>query len=336
MKNIVIIPVYNAEKTIERAVKSVISNRINGEQIDIIIINDCSTDDTAEIISSLKTEYPGISIINTCENIGAGAARNVALAKLYQSCDKVYDYIFFLDADDYYTERFFTFFSKNISALPIIPELVLFRFNYFNEGEFIPYVPGFCPAHKSSYVNITNFNVFYSFGPCYRAHKFAFLKDNSFLFGHKPNNDDVLFSIMSILSAKNIYFLDKVANCISKRSDKTSLSSGLKSLNLEDKYARFIQSRHEINEELIFRNMASEDVVLLLDLYLVNLYFSADEIKSIKNKLSSDIQHSPDAIYYISMYINRNLYRLYRMIFSNSVPQKHHTLLGKIFGNHKD
>lgn len=331
MKNIVIIPAFNAEKTIERAVKSVISNRINDEIIDILIVNDNSTDNTAKIIFSLQSVYSGISVINNSENVGAGASRNLALSKLYSSKDALYDYVFFLDADDLYKENFFSFFSKNISALPLIPEIVLFRFNYFNEEEFIPYVPGFCPSHKSTYVNITNFNVFYSFGPCYRAHKFNFLKEKSLFFGYTPNNDDVLFSIISILSAKEIYFLNKIAISISKDQTRISLSSGLKSLNIKDKYERFLLSREEISKELNSRHMDGEDVILLLNMYLVNLYFTASEIQSLKDRLSSDIQHSPDTIYYISMYINKNLYRLYRMIFSKSASQKKKSFFRRLF-----
>lgn len=73
----VIIPAYNAEKYLEQCVKSVQSQIY--DNIEIIIVNDGSTDRTAEIIERLKEKDSRIRTLHKRKNEGIGAARNSAL-----------------------------------------------------------------------------------------------------------------------------------------------------------------------------------------------------------------------------------------------------------------
>ena len=83
----VIIPAYNAEKYIEMAVKSVLKQSY--PNIEIIVINDGSTDNTMDVLSHLD----GCVVVST-ENKGVSNARNVGI-----DISKG-EYISFLDADD--------------------------------------------------------------------------------------------------------------------------------------------------------------------------------------------------------------------------------------------
>ena len=58
MKLSVIIPCYNEEKTLEEIFNKV--NEFNKFEIEIIIIDDCSSDGTANIINNLKTKNPSL------------------------------------------------------------------------------------------------------------------------------------------------------------------------------------------------------------------------------------------------------------------------------------
>lgn len=90
----VIIPVFNDEKTIEKALDSVRSQSWNGE-FEIIIVNDGSIDNSLEVIENYRIQNSGlnISLLNQ-ENGGVSKARNKAL-KIATG-----NYIAFLDADD--------------------------------------------------------------------------------------------------------------------------------------------------------------------------------------------------------------------------------------------
>lgn len=89
----VIIPVFNNENTIERAVLSVINDAIVSE---ILIIDDGSTDNSFEVSQKLSGRNSKVSVFNhpNNENRGASASRNLGLS--YAKAD----WIQFLDADD--------------------------------------------------------------------------------------------------------------------------------------------------------------------------------------------------------------------------------------------
>jgi len=87
----IIIPAYNAEKYIQRALESALAQTY--KDIEIIVIDDGSTDKTAEIIKTYQD--PRIIYIFQ-KNQGQGPARNNGIKKSQG------EYITFLDADDYY------------------------------------------------------------------------------------------------------------------------------------------------------------------------------------------------------------------------------------------
>ncbi len=88
----IIIPVYNVEKYVEKCVKSVMRDSYN-EYIEVILIDDGSTDLSGRICDKLETFYKNIKVIHK-NNEGLSEARNVGL-----SCAKG-DYVMFLDSDD--------------------------------------------------------------------------------------------------------------------------------------------------------------------------------------------------------------------------------------------
>lgn len=88
----VIIPVYNASNYIDRTLNSVFSQTY--KNIEIIIVDDCSTDDTAKIIKEYEKTHSEIIYYLQEKNMGAGYARNKAL-ELAKG-----QYVAFLDSDD--------------------------------------------------------------------------------------------------------------------------------------------------------------------------------------------------------------------------------------------
>ena len=88
----VIVPTYNREKYIERAVQSIL--RQTYDRYEIIIVDDGSTDNTWEIIQKLEEIDRRIRYIKLEKNQGPAHARNIGLQ------EAKYEYIAFLDSDD--------------------------------------------------------------------------------------------------------------------------------------------------------------------------------------------------------------------------------------------
>lgn len=94
----IIIPCYNVEKYIERALKSL--QQQTYKNIEIICVNDGSKDNTQKYLETYQKRHSVNIKIITTENGGVSAARNRGLDAAEGK------YIMFLDADDFYSDRF--------------------------------------------------------------------------------------------------------------------------------------------------------------------------------------------------------------------------------------
>ena len=89
----VLIPVYNAEKYLARAIDSALSQSIG--ELEVLCVNDASTDSSAEILKAYTDKDPRVKVIDKPSNEGSMMARKSA----YEAAEG--EYFFFLDADDY-------------------------------------------------------------------------------------------------------------------------------------------------------------------------------------------------------------------------------------------
>lgn len=89
----VVVPVYNAEKEVIACVESLLKQTL--QDMEIILVDDCSTDNTAMVLRLLEEKLPDkIRVLRTETNQGAGGARNCGIAAAQGH------YIGFVDADD--------------------------------------------------------------------------------------------------------------------------------------------------------------------------------------------------------------------------------------------
>lgn len=98
MKYSVIIPVYNAEKTLHRCVDSLLNQ--NYSDMELILVNDGSPDRSLDICNEYKNRDARVQVIDK-PNGGVSTARNVGLDAA------VGEYVLFVDSDDYVSENYF-------------------------------------------------------------------------------------------------------------------------------------------------------------------------------------------------------------------------------------
>ncbi|OPX44194.1 putative glycosyltransferase EpsH [Ruminiclostridium hungatei] len=93
----VIVPVYNTGRYLERCLSSLTSQTL--ENIEIVVVNDGSTDNSPGIIKSFSRNYENIKVITT-QNSGISTARRIGIENAAS------EYICFVDSDDFVAEDF--------------------------------------------------------------------------------------------------------------------------------------------------------------------------------------------------------------------------------------
>lgn len=117
----VIVPVYNVAPFIDRCIHSIIMQDRCGASIECIIVDDCSPDNSMEIVHSNIDNYDGgisFTIIEHHFNKGLSAARNSGI-DVAQG-----DFLFFLDSDDWLPSGSFSAFVSTIKENPNVDMVV--------------------------------------------------------------------------------------------------------------------------------------------------------------------------------------------------------------------
>lgn len=96
----VIIPNFNTEQFISRCIESIINQSY--KNLEVIIVDDCSTDNSLSIINEYASKYNNIKLIVNENNTGAGYSRNRGISVSTGS------YIGFVDSDDWVDTNFYT------------------------------------------------------------------------------------------------------------------------------------------------------------------------------------------------------------------------------------
>lgn len=125
----VIIPCFNATKWLPKCFLSLVQQTIGIENIELIFVDDASTDngETWNMLQEFECAYPeSILILKLEENMRQGGARNIALQ--YATGE----YIAFVDSDDFVTSDFLQVVYK--AALEYNADFVQFEYCYYTEN----------------------------------------------------------------------------------------------------------------------------------------------------------------------------------------------------------
>ncbi len=120
----VVVPIYNVENYLEETIKSVIQQTIGFQNIQLILVNDGSPDNSEAICLKYKEKYPENVIYIKQENGGVSKARNTGLEVATG------DYVNFLDSDDIWEKDVFAKAHKLFSSNPSV-DIIGVRQQYF-------------------------------------------------------------------------------------------------------------------------------------------------------------------------------------------------------------
>ena len=200
----VILPVFNGEKYIKKAIESVLNQNFN--DFELIIVNDGSTDNTLKIINSFDDER--IKVLNQL-NQGPGASRNNAL-KIAEG-----KYIMFLDSDDWFRYDALKTAFEHISKFK--SDIAFFQMINYNKGK----------VYENDWFNLSSFDETFenrvfkasdtpcsifdlSVGVCQKIYNHDFLKKINARFPESIFFEDMPFFYYVYLKAERISILKEV------------------------------------------------------------------------------------------------------------------------------
>ena len=254
----IVIPVFNAEKYLARCLDSVINQTL--KDIEIICINDCSTDKSLNILKTYASKDKRIKLINLPQNVGVGKARNIGIGEAKG------EYIGFVDSDDFVDTDFYEkLYNKTGEA-----EADAVKGNIYD----------YCDITKTAKLNNfydmngkirENFAYFY-YGFTSAIYKKSFIDNFKINFPEGINYfEDPYFSIKACINYKKITFDNNAKYYYVKRMD--SLSSDLfKTQNLKNFRKIAIDIIEHLNNSSVTKKDYNIIFQFLYDFILNNFY----------------------------------------------------------------
>ena len=201
----VIIPIFNVEKYIRKALDSVVNQTLS--DIEIICVNDCTPDNSFEIVKEYASKDARFVLLEQETNQGQGVARNRALDVAKG------DYIMFLDPDDWYEldacEKAYNQIEQNQN------DMVLFSYyNYYECNQKKELSRGMLKPfskfidNKRIILKELDVAFFRSAYTVMYIYKRDFLNKNNIRYGIGRLGEDINFACMTLACCNNISILD--------------------------------------------------------------------------------------------------------------------------------
>jgi len=217
----IIIPTYNVEKYIRQTLDSIVNQSIGLENLEVIIIDDCSTDNTREIIDEYAARFENFIVMHLPENSGcAGKPRNVGLENFTG------DYVMFLDSDDYYSLDTCEILYKTITQEDV--DVVFGNFVYsFSDGTEKYDAEYFKGMDKIKIKTIDDEPRLLGLLPSLwtKLYKKELILDNEIKFIEKIPNEDRVFVFRAFMEANGIVYLPKHFGTNYRIIDKPTIST---------------------------------------------------------------------------------------------------------------
>lgn len=186
----IIVPVYNTEKYLDKCLNSLVNQTL--QDIEIIVVNDGSKDNSEAIINKFKKNYSDKIVYLNKENGGLSDARNYAIPYVKS------DYIGFVDSDDYIE---FDMFEKMYNiAIEKNLDLVECNFNW----EYPNKIKEDC---GNNYLGKSDLFLLGRVMACNKLFKTSTIKENNIIFPKSLNYEDIEFFYKLAPYIENSYLL---------------------------------------------------------------------------------------------------------------------------------
>lgn len=201
IKITIIIPIFNVQEYLQRCLNSILLQKISTDELEIILINDGSSDKSGEIALNISEEYENVHYFEQ-ENKGLGAARNFGLEKATGN------YIWFIDSDDWIEVGSLVEINESLAKNNL--DLLLFNMQrIYADGKILPSEMHY---RDQEIENGIDFFLRESLivSPCIGIFRKEILDKNNIKFFENVFYEDVDFFINAILKSERLLCINKV------------------------------------------------------------------------------------------------------------------------------
>jgi len=198
----IVLPCYNVERYLQRCFDSLYDQEISEDEYEIIVVNDCSPDNTRNKVLELQKTHSNIILVDHEINKGLGAARNTGLKRATG------DYIWFVDTDDYIESACLRKILKIVES----DQIDVLSFNFKKQTSSLQFVKD--NVNSTTESRVTNGKVFLEhhyqpsvFSSCSKIYKKVYLQDNQLSFAEGVYWEDADFVVKSIYKAAKVKFI---------------------------------------------------------------------------------------------------------------------------------
>lgn len=315
----IIIPVYNTEKYLRQCLDSVVDQTL--KDIEIICVNDGSTDNSLNILKEYKEKDNRIKVFNV-ENHGVSYARNLGLNHVSG------EYVVFIDSDDYVNDVFIEELYNN--ELETFSDLVFSGRILKNKDDKI--ISKWIPKKEISYNPINDYDDFTQWHTVVeKLFKYDIIKQNRLYFDETLcYGEDSLFLTQYLSYCYKITAVKKAMYTVVE--NKYSLSRNLKYKEKRKHQKQIVLNKNKEIKDSYIKNNNYPLVSIILTLYEIKPEYLNDCLNSLLNQTYRNIEIiaindcSPTINY---DYITKLSSRIY--LFKNNVNLKLCKTVNKAF-----
>lgn len=277
----IIMPVFNVEDYLKDSIKSILRQTIGFENLEVIMVDDCSTDISGEIMEEYASKYDNITAIHLPRNSGAaGKPRNIGMSMALGK------YLMFLDGDDYYNDDLCEKLYNKIVHED--SDIVFCNFTYIHENRKVNYPSCFGEIAEVKLNRIDDNPRLLTVPPSVwtKIFKTSFIKDNNIQFPESIPAQDLVFVNKAFIKASGIVYLNKYYgvnyNRIrdSKQDYSTSRSRNMKNLmKMLDAFAETFNNLKAYDKEDFFPYIFKGNLAFWLDIFIVSDTKSTERIE---------------------------------------------------------
>ena len=290
----VIIPAYNAENYLKESIESVINQSIGFQEIQLILVNDGSTDNSGKIMNEYAQKYHNVIKIHLDKSHSTGGfARNKGLKEVKGQ------YIMFLDADDCLDQEacklMYDAIAKNDA------DIVTANYKCMNE-DGKKWEKSMFDQNKylSCELKEVNETLFYLYCPsaCLKIFRADLIRKENIVFLDGVPAEDAYFTANALLRAKKILYLQEVVYYYRRRNKKSISTSWMRDkkyfLGINDAYLKIYQCFKDTNKIEYYLYFYAKNMLSILYKLIDSNQITDTERVELMKKMNWLFEHTKD------------------------------------------